>query len=510
MSLEDVKGQSIGAYVSYLKNLKFEELQALLQDILSKEKKAYAAEDIKLLEVLTHVDSVREFISNPGNILGNDETKHGEIAEQFDVLRRNCLRILDGLKADATFDNVGRTAPEDYIVAAHVVQSKFYNGINNTLNAVLKHNGKYEYFGSDGRSYYVIPKDQYEVIQKILNGDKTVDINGQPLRLSTIQKAKELIKLIEEKTNRPFNDVTHSSAFDYSEPQIGEAKQTLDKQETQYKEQSAENKKEIKKKADNDRQIAQEQAKPSFSEASKVAGIAAVFGGGISLGLSIYKKIKSGKKIEDFTARDWKEVGLDTGKGAVKGGVTGYSIYCLRNLYNIPAPIASAYTSAAFGILNVANKYRKGEIEVDDFMAMSQVVCFDSALSAVGAAVGQVIIPIPVLGAVIGSITTSVFSSVAKDVLNKQEIKLIEQYQHELEKKMQSLDEKYKAVYADIIERYKKLKGITNIAFDFELNNELRLQVSIDLAKEYGVEDSKVLKNCCEIDRYIGIVVSKD
>ncbi len=60
MSFEDVKGQCIAAYVSHLKNLKFEELQALLQEILSKETKAYTAEDIKLLEVLIHVDSVRE------------------------------------------------------------------------------------------------------------------------------------------------------------------------------------------------------------------------------------------------------------------------------------------------------------------------------------------------------------------------------------------------------------------------------------------------------------------
>lgn len=502
MSLKDVKAQSIAAYVSYLKNLKLEELQALLQDILSKETQAYSAEDVKLLEVLIHVDSVREFISNPGNILGSEMTKHGEIAEQFDVLRRNCLRILDGLKDDATFKNVGRTAPEDYVVAGQAVQSKFYNGVTNTLQAILKHNRKYEYFGSDGKSYYVIPKDQYEVIQKILNGDKTVEINGQPLKLSTIQKAKELIKLIEERTNRPFNDVTRSSAFDYSEPQIGEANRTLDNQEAQYKEKCVENKKQIKEKADSDRQVAQIDAKPSFSEATKVAGIAATFGGGISLGLSIYKKIKSGKKIEDFTSQDWKDVGLDTGKGAIKGGLTGYSIFYLTNIYNIPAPIASAYTSAAFGILSIANQYRKGEIDCDDFIEMSQIVCLDSAMSAVGAAIGQAIVPIPVLGAVIGSITTSIIFSFAKDFLNKQEIKLIEQYQLKFEKKMQSLDKKYKNIYADIIERYKKLKNITVIAFDFKLNNKLRLQASIDLAKDYGVEDSRILQDCDEIDCY--------
>lgn len=496
MALEDVKGQSIASYISYLKNMKSEELQ----DILSKETQSYTAEDIKLLEVLKHVDDVRLFINNPGNILGSEITKHGEIAEQFDVLSRNCLRILDGLKDDATFDNVGRTAPEDYIIAGQAVQSKFYNGLNNSLKAILDHNEKYEYFGSDGNSYYVIPKDQFEVIQKILDGDKIVDFNGEPLNLSTLQKAKELINLIEEQTGQPFNEVTKSSAFDYGEPQLGVANKTLDKQEAQYREKIEENRNEIRKKANEDRQVAQDKAQPDFTEASKIAGIAVVFGGGISLGLSIHKKTRSGIRIEDFTEQDWKDVGLDTGKGAIKGGLTGYSIYYLTNIYDIPAPIAGAYTSAAFGILNISNQYRKGEIEADDFIEMSQVVCLDSALNAVGATVGQTIIPIPVLGAVIGSITTNAVSSLAKDLLNKHENELIEQYEREFEIKMQRLDEKHKVIYADIMDRYNKLTDLTVIAFDFNLNNELRLQASIHLAKEWGVKETKILKDCDEID----------
>lgn len=133
---------------------------------------------------------------------------------------------------------------------------------------------------------------------------------------------------------------------------------------------------------------------------------------------------------------------------------------------------------------------------------MSQVVYLNSALSAVGAVVGQAIIPVPVLGAVIGSITVSMLSTVAKDFLKKKELELIEHYRLEFEKKIQLLDEKYKAIYNDIIERYTELKGITVIAFDFKLNNELRLQASVDLAKEHGVDNTKILKSCHEIDCY--------
>ena len=159
MSIEDVKEQTIGAYIAYLNEQNLEELQASLQDILSKEIQDYNAEDVKLLEVLLRVENVKEFIKNPNHILGSEMTKHGEIAEQFDVMQRNCTRILEGLKADASFEGVGRTAPEDYIIAAQEVQSKFYNGINSSLKAVLEHNEKYEYFGTNGKSYYVIPKD---------------------------------------------------------------------------------------------------------------------------------------------------------------------------------------------------------------------------------------------------------------------------------------------------------------------------------------------------------------
>ena len=212
--------------------------------------------------------------------------------------------------------------------------------------------------------------------------------------------------------------------------------------------------------------------------------------------------MKAGKKIENFTTQDWKDLGLDTSKGALKGGLTGYSIYYQTNLYNIPAPIASAYTAAAFGVLNIANQYRKGEIEGEEFVEMSQIVCLDSTLNAIGATLGQVVIPIPMLGCIIGGITANVLSSFGKDYLNKRENKLIARYNREFEKKIFLLDEKYKTIYDDIISEYKRLYDITVLAFDFEMNNKLRLQASIELAVEYGVEDSEILKNCVEVDSY--------
>lgn len=502
MPLEDVKIQSTGAYIYYLKNLRLEGLQALIQDILNEEKKAYSAEDLKLIGIQSYIHDVREFVYDPSHILGSEMTKHGEIVEKLDVLNRNCLRIIEDMKIDATFENVGRTAPEDYIVASQAVQSKFYSGINKTLKAVLEHNKKYEYFGADGKSYYVIPKDQYAAIMDILSGNKNVEINGQPLRLSKIQETKELVKLIEERTNRTFSDVTQSSAFDYSDPKLGNVNQTLDKQEEKFKVKIENKRQKISDMANNGRRMANEQAKPSFMGATKIAGVATLFGGSISLGISVYNKAKSGKRIENFTSSDWKDIGVETIKGASKGGLTGYSIYYLTEICDIPAPLASAYTAATFGVLNAANQYRKGDIDFDDFIELSQLVCIDSSLGAIGAAVGQMIIPVPILGAVLGSVTSSIISSIAKDFLNKKEIDLLEIYQRDYEKRMLLLDEKYKIIYDDIIKEYKNLKDISNFAFNIEINKKLHLQASVDLAVDHGVDKSRLLINYNDIDQY--------
>lgn len=502
MSIEDVKSQGIGAYIAYLKELNFNKLQAALQNILNNEKNGFTLEEEKLIQVLIHVNEVRDFISKPRNILGNDATKHGEIAEKFDVLQRNCLNILEGLKADATFMDVGRLAPEDYIVDGQAVQSKFLNGLNETLKAVLEHNNKYEYFGADGKSFYVIPKDQFEVIKKTLDGNKMVELDGQPLRLSTIQKTKELVDLIESRTNRSFFDVTKPSQFKYAEVQLGKANQTLENRERQYLDISNEKKNSIIEKAKVEKNVAIIQAKPSFMAATKIAGIASILGGGIALAISVYNKTKSGVKLENFTLQDWKDVGFDAGEGALKGGVTGYSVYFMTNFLKTPAPLASAYTSAAFGIANIANMLRKGEIDFEEFIEMSQIVSLDSAFNALGATIGQSLIPIPILGAIVGSLSINIVSSISKDYLNAYEIGLIDRYQVEYNRKIEELDETNNSLLKEIIRKYEASRDLSELVFDFNVNNDLRLQASISLAKDYGVAESNTLKNCLDVDQY--------
>lgn len=54
--------------------------------------------------------------------------------------------MVEGLERNHTFEGVGRTAPEDYLRNGQMVQSKFYNGSENTLDAVRTHLDKYPDF----------------------------------------------------------------------------------------------------------------------------------------------------------------------------------------------------------------------------------------------------------------------------------------------------------------------------------------------------------------------------
>ena len=95
-------------------------------------------QDLNLENALAELNELKSFIADPEHILGNELTKHGEIAEHYQVNISNARNAILGLEKEYSFDGVGRTAPEDYLRNGEQVQSKFCNGIKNTLRAVLK------------------------------------------------------------------------------------------------------------------------------------------------------------------------------------------------------------------------------------------------------------------------------------------------------------------------------------------------------------------------------------
>lgn len=489
--------QGIGSYIEYINLVKEEELQAILSKINNKLNQELTQQDENLIKALKYVDNIRKFVSKPNEILGSQFTKHGEIAEQIDVNINNARCVLNGLKERFTFDGVGRTAPEDYIDGVQKVQSKFYSGLNDTLKAILSHKDKYRYFGSDGQSYYTIPKDQYETIQKILDNKDLENIN-----VKTIQTAKKLIYEIEKETSRPFNEVVKPSISKYSEAQLENVNETLNNEEISLKNESEVNKRKFKEKANDEKVKAMDNSGPSVAEAAKISGTAAAISGGISFIISVAKKKKHGKNINQFTSNDWKEVGIDTGKGTLKGGVSGLSIYTLTNFTKTPAPLASAYVSAVYGIINLAKQFKSNEITSNEFIEDSELLCIDSAVSAIGAVLGSTIIPVPILGAVIGSVVSSTLSSISKEYLGEKEQKLISDYNKKYMVEVDKLDKRYSVILSKTMQKYYMLGEISSMAFDFNLNSKLRFEKSIDLAKNYNVKENEILKNKDDIDRY--------
>lgn len=400
--IRNVRNQGTGAVVTEINKNRLLELYETLNYIKIQDAVQRKIIEQRLEDALRSVETVRAFVGSPENILGNKLTKHGEIAEQVDVYFQNARDIINGFEPTATFKGVKRTAPEDYLIGGIPVQSKYINGSSNTLTHVLDHLEKYKDigFGRDG-SFYVIPKDQYSQIQNVLLGE-----TGN-LSQKTVRAIRDKVQQIEETTQRSFSDVVRSGNVDYAEVQQGTIHQTLDREVDNLQQNAAKQKANITKESEMQRETAVTRAKPSWGEASKFAGIAAGIGGGMQLAFGIYQKCKAGIKIQNFTLNDWKEVGIDATKAAAEGGISGYAIYGMTNLTNIPAPAASACISFAFGVVELTAAYCGGELTKTEYLAGCQTVCINSVVCAVGSVIGGRLIPVGGLGYIIGAIIAS-------------------------------------------------------------------------------------------------------
>lgn len=445
-------------------------------------------------ESLKCVENVRDFVSDPEHILGSMQTKHGEIAEHIEVEIRNGRDILKFLKPSATFEGVGRTAPEDYIIDGVQVQSKFINGANNSLKEVLGHFRTYPNFTENG--YYHIPKDQYEIISKIANGE-----NIEGLHSRTIRACKETIEQIERETGKSFSEVVRPGISTYKEVQLGSVNKTLDGYEQEFKDTNANTVEEIRQDSNSQKAEAQHITDPSWGEALKYSAVAAVISGGVSAGLKIYTKIHCGKKITEFTLADWKEIGYDFTKGGAKGGISGLGIYGLTKLGGFSAPFAGAMVSTAMGIASLAADYRKGKISKLDFSESACALSVEAGLSSIGAAIGQVAIPIPVLGAIIGTATAKASLEISKYILGKKEADLIKQMQQEYDALVKKLNAESLAIIQQMDDYYRRLDGYIDAALSKE--SAARFYGSIELCRFLNVPENCIIHNLQELDDFM-------
>lgn len=474
-AIKSTQEQAVAAWITHLNQVRLDELIAKLNQ-----------QDINLEEALKELDEIKKFLGNPSHILGSASTKHGEIAEQMQVHIANARRVIQGLGKNHTFDGVGRTAPEDYLRDGQQVQSKFYNGLRNTLfgkHALLEHLETYPDFIKNGGSYD-IPKDQYDQMLKLLDMYKN---NPSKLSTSEYNLAKKIDELLKGNGLELGKDI-NPSVVDYGEVQQGTANQTVNNEE-----------KNIKDEDEKQRKKAYDESKPSLKEGAKAAGISAAVEGGVTFCMSVARKRKE-KKFSEFSSDDWKDIGIDTGKGTVKGSIRGGTVYVLTNFTATPANVASAYVTAAFGIAAQIKALEEGKVSEEDFVINCETVCLDVTVSAIASVAGQVLIPIPVLGAIIGNVAGEFVYELCKKQGTLKSEKIIEGYNMEMAQLNQQLDIQFLQVVLEVQRALERFKDFEKLAFDEDVN--IAFSGSVDLAIEVGVSDNKVLKTKEDIDGF--------
>lgn len=487
--------QVLASFIEYMNTVRLQEREIMLSDSYLKERHASQKQDEAFHLAFQQVNKVREFLQDPSKILGSDKTKHGEIAEQVEVHVRNAYTILKGMDPLATFDGVGRTAPEDYLINDVPYQSKFINGDINNLTHVLKHMDKYNGFGRDG-SKYMIPKDAYELVTRLRAGE-TVGFRGTT-ELAILQKVKE----IESLSGQSFSDVIKPSISTYDDVQQVTVARTLGKHEDVMIDQQQLAKEDIHRKAEQEREKIKDSTSANIRDGIGKAAIAGGIAASVDIVVSIYKKTKDGKALSSFTSDDWKELGWSGAQKGTKGALTAGSIYMLTNLTNMGAPMAGAVTTSIFGFSSLFMNYQNGHITLDDLVTDSQVLCFEAGVSALAAAAGQTLIPVPVLGAAIGVLTADILLSISNQFFVKGEKEFAEKLECLQSEAMQTLNEEHKKILEDIVDKYEEMGRIIDMAFDVSINVDVRLANSTNFARSMGVLENQILTSVNDIDAF--------
>ncbi|MGV8871257.1 MAG: hypothetical protein ACOH2Q_01930 [Rhodococcus sp. (in: high G+C Gram-positive bacteria)] len=124
------------------------------------------------------------------------------------------------------------------------------------------------------------------------------------------------------------------------------------------------------------------------------------------------------------------------------------------------------------------------------FIESSELVCLETAVSALSSFVGRAIIPVPVLDAVIANTVGVVMYEAVSSSLSEREALLIERYLDE----QRVLDEQLAAKYQELIEQLdagmSDYLGVLERAFSPDV--EVALLGSVEFALELGVAAHEV------------------
>ena len=466
-----VRDQVVGVAVQHLNEVREASKEAALN-----------AQKVLLEKAFEQVDGARAWLEDPSKLLGSEGAKHGEFAEIVEVQIRNAYSMIDGNDTVATFDGTTRTGAADFFIDGQAFQSKFYGNIPQGLHAFVDHLEKYPSMAENGGLMF--PSDKYETVMRVLNGEES------ELADKSQRAIREWVSQIEELTGKKFEEAVTPSISTYSDVQLGVAHDTLDSHEAELEDINSDYKEQIE--LDHG---------PSLAGAAQAAAVAGAVSGVITTGMALYNKAKEGKNAfrGEFTTDDWKDVGFAGTKGFGVGAVTGGAIYGLTNYAGMAAPFAAAVVSAGKGLATLTNEYMEGAISSEEYFDLGMCLCAESAIVGLATAAGQAIIPVPVLGGIIGSISGKMMLQLAQGLDAKQ----IAALKAEMNGFLASLDKTYQRVVDEINAEFDKLGKLTDAAFDFDLNYQLALSASVDLAIAYGVPEEKILRSVNDVDDFM-------
>lgn len=449
---------------------------------------ALTSQDKAFLGALREMQVVRNFVGTPESILGSATTKHGEIAEQVHVGFRRALDALHGRVPTATFDGVGRFDPVDYRDAGLDIQSKYYNGLRNTLDGISEHAARYPGFAT-GEGRYHIPRDQYQQLEQLNQNGR---IEGLSDRSTNVIRGR--LDSLEQSTSRPGGELIQPGETTYREVQQGRVHETIRDREDTLAGRSEELK-----------DSARVEHSASLAGLGQAAAIGATVGAGVGLAQGVWVKYREGRNPfrGEFSAQDWRDLGVPVAQGAGGGAVAGGSLYLLTNSTNLSAPAAGAFVSGLMGIGSLLHQYHAGAIGGEEFVDLSQIVVVDAAIVGLASMTGQILIPVPLLGAFIGSVAGKFVASAINQSLGEAESELVEQLHAHERSALAQLDQAYETYVQRLDEYFGNLERLASVAFDEAVNTDLRLGVSVRFAESVGVPAGLILRTTDDLDRFM-------
>lgn len=125
----------------------------------------------------------------------------------------------------------------------------------------------------------------------------------------------------------------------------------------------------------------------------------------------------------------------------------------------------------------------------------------ETAVSALSSTIGQIVIPVPALGAIIVNTVGSILYRIVNDSMSEKEQKLIELYLEEIEKTKSTLDDEYQQFINDLNDKLNICLSVIDTAFAPDI--QIAFSGSVELAKLMGVPYEKILDSPEKIEDYL-------